>query len=106
MKTKIAVRPSDLWRWDGKVDRGPYLTIGSVLLVFKIFLDRFVSATFFGRQWSIFDYVIPARAFDFTNFPESELKFYGTMLAISLPFAWTTNVVTGSVPTPRTVVVK
>ena len=94
MKTQIAVRPSDFWRWDGKVDRGPYLLIGSVLLTFKFFLDRFVSATFFGRQWSIFDYVVPARAFDLASFPESELKFYGTMLFISLPFAWTGCVLT------------
>jgi len=94
VKTRIVVSPSDLWRWDGKIDRGPYFALGSVLLIFKLFLDRFISSTFFGRPWSIFDYVIPASAFDFAHFPVSELRFYGTMLAISLPFAWTGCVLT------------
>lgn len=26
----MAIRPSDLWRWDGEIDRGPYALFGVV----------------------------------------------------------------------------
>jgi len=50
---------SDLWRWDGEVDRGAYALWGAVLIAVKYNLDRFVLKQWFGADFSILDYFRP-----------------------------------------------
>ncbi len=90
----VKISPSDLWRWDGKIDRGPYFILGLSLLIIKIFLDRWVSETFFHRSWSLLEYIAPGAGFAITALSQADRLFYLTMLLISLPFAWTGSVLT------------
>lgn len=89
---KISI--SDLWRWDGKIDRGPYFILGLSLLVIKVFFDYWVSETFFHRSWSLLEYIAPGAGFAVSALTQADKLFYLTMLAISLPFAWTGSVLT------------
>lgn len=90
----VKIAPSDLWRWDGKIDRVPYFTLGLSLLVIKVCLDLWVSATFFHRSWSLLEYIAPGAGFAITALSQADKVFYLTMLLISLPFAWSGSVLT------------
>lgn len=43
-------------RWDGKLERGPYLLLGVGLLLLKHLLDYLVATHFFGRDWQPLNY--------------------------------------------------
>ncbi len=90
----VKISPSDLWKWDGKIDRGPYFTLGLSLLVIKVCLDLWVSETFFHRSWSLLEYIAPGAGFAITALTQADKVFYLTMLLISLPFAWAGSVLT------------
>jgi hypothetical protein len=80
-------RFSDLWRWDGEVDRGAYLMWGALLIAVKFNIDRFVLATWFNTPFNILDYFRatgPAALELVRGTREQQL----TMLAIALPFLW------------------
>jgi hypothetical protein len=49
------LRWSDLWRWDGTIDRGPYLLVGCILLAVKYNLDRAITFSITGRAWGLVD---------------------------------------------------
>ena len=42
----MSFRVADLWRWDGTIDRGPYLLIGLTGFALKHNLDRFLASSF------------------------------------------------------------
>src|SRR6266536_6571425 len=52
MKPKL----SDLWRWDGAIDRRTYLFWGLFLLLAKVNCDRTIGWLWFDRSWSVFDW--------------------------------------------------
>ena len=83
----MKIRLSDLWRWDGELDRGTYVFWGALLFAVKYNLDRLV-ARFFGWHWPILGYWrlggMPA---DESSLAGNEL-FYATMVAAALPFIW------------------
>lgn len=93
MKLPIKVKASDLWRWDGGISRTKYVVLGTTLAILKYFLDCWVSQTFFHKTWSVLEYFAPGYARTPGGEPLS-LGFYLTMLALSLPFAWTGSVLT------------
>jgi hypothetical protein len=78
-------RLSDLWDWRGTVGRGKYLTIGLLLFALKHNLDRIVAATYFNRQWTIFNYWLFPEASGVEDAPVDYQKFYATLLVIALP---------------------
>ena len=91
----IDARLSDLWRWDGTVDRAAYLFIGVMGFALKHNLDRLVASFIFHRPWGIFNYWIPpAKAVRITSLPREDAAFLATMLALSLPFIWVGVVLT------------
>src|SRR5262245_53089198 len=91
----IKVSLSDLWRWDGTVDRAAYLFIGVMGFALKHNLDRLVATFIFHRPWGIFNYWIPpAKAVRITTLPRDDAAFLATMLALSLPFIWVGVVLT------------
>lgn len=93
LKAPAKIQVSDLWRWDGTIGRTRYVLLGTVLVVVKYFVDSFVSQTFFHRTWTILEYFAPGYA-TAANPDGFTLEFYLTMLALSLPFAWTGSVLT------------
>ncbi len=75
----------DLLRWNGTIDRAPFVKWGLSLMVLKYILDQLISQLFFHRSWSIFEYFAPAAA---AYRLESDAVFFLTILAASLPFAY------------------
>ncbi|HYM12814.1 MAG TPA: hypothetical protein VEU62_18900 [Bryobacterales bacterium] len=94
-KGVLRVRLSDLWRWDGAVDRGPYVLIGATGFAVKHNLDRVIASFVFHRPWGLFNYWIPpTKAMHITLLPEQDAKFLATMLVVALPFVWVGVVLT------------
>ncbi|PYI87563.1 MAG: hypothetical protein DME26_05790 [Verrucomicrobia bacterium] len=90
MKPKL----SDLWRWDGTVERGIYLFWGVLLLAIKINVDRWLSAVLFGKCWTIFDWEY-VRLYLWQSAPtKTDQPYYLALLAASLPFLWAGTVLT------------
>src|SRR5688500_14894525 len=69
-----------------RIGPGSFFVIGVVLFALKFMLDRFVARVGFGRDWSIFNYLIPNETYALPMLPPQERWFYLTMLAIALPF--------------------
>jgi hypothetical protein len=91
----LGIRVSDLWRWDGTVDRGPYVLIGVVAFAIKHNLDRLVATLGFDRPWGIFNYVVPpAAGGSVLSLPPADRALYATLLVLALPFIWTGVVLT------------
>lgn len=85
----MSFRVADLWRWDGTLDRGPYLFIGLAGFALKHNLDRFLASWIFQRPWGLFNYWIPLdRAVRLTELKLDEALFLGTMVALALPFIY------------------
>jgi hypothetical protein len=82
----MQLRVSDLWRWDGTLDRGSYVLWGCLLFALKYNMDRLVAGIGFEEKWSLFSYLelstsgsLPAQA---------KMNFYATLLALALPFIY------------------
>lgn len=90
---KIAL--SDLWRWDGRIGRGPYAVIGLVGFALKHNLDRYVAVAVFNRVWGLSNYWIsPTRAVRITSLSRADQTFLAGMVAMALPFIWVGVVLT------------
>jgi len=86
---------SDLWYWEGTIDRGPYALVGLIGFAIKHNLDRIVATAVFRRRWSLFNYWIPlGRAVRVTSLSSSDRVFLCWMLVLSLPFIWVGVVLT------------
>jgi uncharacterized membrane protein YhaH (DUF805 family) len=89
------MRFSDLWSWEGTIDRGPYALVGLIGFAIKHNLDRVVATLIFHRRWSLFNYWIPFdRAVRITSLDPADRTFLFTMLLLSLPFIWVGVVLT------------
>ncbi len=86
-KTSL-LRVSDLWRWDGTIDRLPYLVWGSGLVGVKYGLDTLISGAIFHRAWSWLNYISPGQVVDVLSLNGADQTFYAFMLLSSLPFIW------------------
>jgi uncharacterized membrane protein YhaH (DUF805 family) len=86
----MAIRLSQLWRWDGNLTRGQYAAIGISVLCVKYAIDTFVAGTLFHRPWYPWSYFAPlgfgARAVN--ALPPDQQLFSLTMLFIAAPFIW------------------
>lgn len=84
MKPKL----SDLWSWQGTIDRGRYAFWGVLLFAVKHNLDRLVASWFFKKPWGVFNYLLPGAAFSLLELPRRERFFFAVMVAMALPFIW------------------
>jgi uncharacterized membrane protein YhaH (DUF805 family) len=90
MKPKL----SDLWRWDGTIERGAFLFWGLCLFSIKYNLDRLIGAMWFDQSWTIFNW--DTIRFYLWQSPANQAGgvYYFVLLAASLPFLWTGVVLT------------
>ena len=79
---------SALFRWEGTIGRAEYFGYGLALFFAKYLIDSEVARQAFHRPWSILNYYAPAGAFSIVSLPQSEQRFFYTMLAIAIPFIW------------------
>src|SRR5262245_36169899 len=83
----MRLKLSDLWRWDGVLSRGAFLTWGVLLFGIKYNLDRLILKGDFDRSWSILDYFkrpMPLLSASPAQSPGEHL----VLLAVALPFLW------------------
>ncbi len=85
MKLKL----SDLWTWQGTIDRGRYAVLGVLLFAFKHNLDRLVASVVFKKPWGLFNYLLPGAAVSLLDLSPSDQLFFAGMVALALPFIWT-----------------
>jgi hypothetical protein len=90
MKPKI----SDLWRWNGELDRGTYFFWGVLLAAIKFNLDRAIAVLFFDQRWTIFDPATLRMYLWQTPLEATERPYLLALLAASLPFIWMGTVLT------------
>ncbi|HYL86129.1 MAG TPA: DUF805 domain-containing protein [Candidatus Angelobacter sp.] len=80
---------STLWRWDGKVSRAEYATVGIVGVFLKHNLDRLIAASVLGNTPGFFNYLAPlGKAARLNHLSLIETKFLVTLLLFSIPFLW------------------
>jgi hypothetical protein len=83
------VKLSDLFTWEGTIDRGPYAAAGVIGFALKHNLDRLVATYVFHRQWGLFNYWFPIdRALHLSSLSHDDRVYLFTMLATALPFTW------------------
>jgi uncharacterized membrane protein YhaH (DUF805 family) len=79
---------SDLWRWEGRVSRAAYATVGLIGVAIKHNLDRLIASSFLGYKNS-FNYWAPlGKAARLDHLSDTEAKFLATLLLVSIPFIW------------------
>src|SRR5437899_6131042 len=94
----MAMRISEMWRWDGTIGRARYALIGAGAFAVKFVVDRFVAVEVFHRGWLPWNYVVfPWRPNVIGNAPakpwlqtagSNDAQFVAAMLLIALPFIW------------------
>ncbi len=83
----IPIHWTQLWQWQGRLERLPYALWGVLLLALKYNMDRAVSLFFFDSSWSIFAYYAPfAKLSTLQDLEGSQTTFYLTLLMLALPF--------------------
>jgi uncharacterized membrane protein YhaH (DUF805 family) len=80
------MRFSDLWKWEGTVDRDAYAMWGCVLFAIKYNLDRLVATFGFHRSWWITSYYVPNASLFALN--PDDRRFFLTLLVLAVPFIW------------------
>jgi len=85
----MKLRLSDLWSWQGTIDRGRYAVLGVLLFAFKHNLDRLVASAVFKKPWGLFNYLLPGGAVSLLDLPPSDQIFFAGMVTLALPFIWT-----------------
>jgi uncharacterized membrane protein YhaH (DUF805 family) len=81
------MRVSDLWRWDGTLDRRSYAIWGCGLFALKYNLDRTVAAAF-GHPWSVFRYLVEPTSASLLAVGGADVTFYVALVALALPFIY------------------
>ena len=85
---------SELWEWEGTVDRGTYAFWGCLLFAVKHNLDRFVAAAFFGHTLFLNYYLIPARKGTVLSILPQDVPLYATLVVLAIAFIWIGTVLT------------
>jgi uncharacterized membrane protein YhaH (DUF805 family) len=84
-----AMKPANLWEWEGKTSRAAYLTVGVVGFGLKFLIDWLTVSQIFHRPWSVWNYWRPFGAINGVHSLSLENRlFAGTMLFLALPFIW------------------
>ena len=81
----MALKPSDLWTWRGKIGRAAYAGVGILLFAIKHNLDR-VIALAYGYKWGIFNYWIFNQPAGIDTLSDQQAKYYATLIAVAIPF--------------------
>jgi hypothetical protein len=80
---------SDLWSWNGRLDRGSYALIGVTGIAIKVVLDRILAAYVLHEEWDFFSYWVPVREASYvSSLSHHDLLFLMSMLSVALPFIW------------------
>jgi uncharacterized membrane protein YhaH (DUF805 family) len=85
----MAMSFSELWRWDGKVDRGKYAAVGLIGVAIKYNVDRVIAASFWGYEHGFLNYWAPlGKAARLSHLSSHDVNFLALLLLFSIPFIW------------------
>jgi hypothetical protein len=90
----MKIRISDLWRWDGTIDRGPYAALGISLMLVKYAIDRWLTWNLAGLTFSPWAYWLRTGPIPDLAHDPSRASYGYAMLASALPFVWSGIVLT------------
>lgn len=90
----MKIKFSDLWRWEGTVDRGPYLLIGVLGFILKYNIDRVMGSFLFDKYWDPWEYINYFTELNITKLLPADINFFLAMAVASLPFIWVGVVLT------------
>ena len=80
---------SDLWNWNGEIQRSPYLVAGLILFFIKHNLDRYIYYYFYHRRnWQFFDYLYPFSHVGQRDLTQTDISFFMTIFLIAIPFIY------------------
>jgi len=83
------MRASNMWQWEGRVDRVSYFTVGMVAFALKFVLDWAMVTRVFHRPWGVLNYWRPFGAISGVHALSIENRlFAGVILFVALPFIW------------------
>jgi len=83
------MRSTNIWQWEGRVDRATYFGVGVAAFALKFLLDWVVVTRLFHRPWSLLNYWRPFGAISGVHALSLENRLFGgTMLFLALPFIW------------------
>src|SRR4030095_12355111 len=89
MLRRASMRVSNVWQWEGRVNRTAYFFVGLAAFVLKFLLDWIVVTRVFHRPWSLLNYWRPFGAISGVHALSLENRlFAGAMLFLALPFIW------------------
>ena len=75
----------NFWTWKGTVGRAQFVLTGLVLVLLKFNVDRLIAHSFFNKQWSIANYLVPGVSGNIANIG-GDANFYAAMVLTALPF--------------------
>ena len=84
----MRIQVSDLWRWQGTIDRGEYAFWGALLFAIKHNIDRIIASAIFDYKWSFLNYLIPKSSGSIFSITVDQQRLYATLLALALPFIY------------------
>jgi len=84
----VTLRLSDLWRWEGGLDRGAYAFWGLLLAALKYNFDRLLISTAGGLPWKPGLYWMPGDTFGALLNDPSLAGVRWVLLLTALPFLW------------------
>jgi uncharacterized membrane protein YhaH (DUF805 family) len=90
----MKIRVSDLWRWDGTIDRGPYAVLGVSLMVLKYALDAWLTRALLGQPFTPLGYWTRSPSVASASSDPWHATYGFATVAIALPFVWAGIVLT------------
>ena len=83
------MRVTNMWQWEGRIDRATYFLVGTTAFGLKFLLDWAVVTHVFRRPWSLLNYWRPFGGVSGIHALSLENRlFAGVMLFLALPFIW------------------
>jgi hypothetical protein len=77
-----------LFGFQGRASRGTYALAGTIGVLLKHNLDRFVAYKFFHRRWTVANYLAPLWPTAHIDLTGDDKKFLLIIGLLSLPFIW------------------
>jgi Polyketide cyclase / dehydrase and lipid transport len=84
----VRIQASDLWRWDGGVDRATFASIGITLSIVKYGIDFFLVHLLCGRSWMPLNYWMAGDTFGALLYNDALAPARWSLLITSIPFIW------------------
>ena len=84
----MTIRASDLWRFDGKIERAPFAVLGVALSIVKYGIDFALVNALCGRTWTPLNYWMAGDSFGALLYNDALAGARWVLLGTAIPFCW------------------